>query len=37
MRRIPFWSWVWVAFGLIYFLLPLYATFQFSLRANGIR
>ena len=32
MRRFPFWSWLWIILGAIYFLLPLYGTFDFSLR-----
>lgn len=28
------WSWIWLAVGAIYFLLPLIATFQFSLKAK---
>ena len=34
MKRKSFWSWVWIAIGTIYFVLPLYATFDFSLRAK---
>jgi len=34
LRRFPFWSWLWVGLGTIYFLLPLYATVDFSLRAS---
>lgn len=34
LRRFPFLSWLWVVLGAIYFLLPLYATFDFSLRAS---
>jgi putative spermidine/putrescine transport system permease protein len=30
----PFWSWLWIALGFLYFFLPLYATLQFSLRAQ---
>jgi putative spermidine/putrescine transport system permease protein len=30
-RKIPFWSWVWFALGVLYFLLPLLATLEFSL------
>ncbi len=30
-RRIPFWSWVWFILGALYFILPLYATLDFSL------
>jgi putative spermidine/putrescine transport system permease protein len=29
-----FWSWVWIALGTLYFVLPLIATFDFSLRAK---
>lgn len=32
IRRIPFWSWIWFIMGALYFLLPLLATFNFSLR-----
>jgi putative spermidine/putrescine transport system permease protein len=32
IRRIPFWSWVWFIIGALYFLLPLYATLDFSLQ-----
>jgi putative spermidine/putrescine transport system permease protein len=32
LRRIPFWSWIWFIIGGIYFILPLYATLDFSLR-----
>ena len=32
IRRIPFWSWFWFILGALYFLLPLYATVNFSLR-----
>ena len=32
IRRIPFWSWFWFGLGTLYFLLPLYATVNFSLR-----
>jgi putative spermidine/putrescine transport system permease protein len=31
-RRLPLWSWVWILLGAIYFILPLYATLDFSLR-----
>lgn len=31
IRRIPFWSWFWFLLGALYFILPLYATLQFSL------
>src|SRR3954470_13666233 len=32
MRRISFWSWLWIVLGFLYFFIPLYATFMFSLR-----
>ncbi|HEX9331965.1 MAG TPA: ABC transporter permease subunit [Anaerolineales bacterium] len=31
LRDIPFWSWFWFILGALYFVLPLYATFAFSL------
>jgi putative spermidine/putrescine transport system permease protein len=31
-RRFPFWSWLWIFLGAVYFVLPLYATLDFSLR-----
>lgn len=34
MKRNTFWSWFWVALGVLYFFLPLYSTFDFSLRAK---
>ncbi|MCB9151809.1 MAG: ABC transporter permease subunit [Caldilineaceae bacterium] len=34
MRVTRFWSWFWIALGVLYFFLPLYATFQFSLKAQ---
>src|SRR5262245_46912907 len=34
MRRFPYWSWLWIVLGVLYFFLPLYATLQFSLRAQ---
>lgn len=34
MRRVSVWSWLWLALGALYFLLPLYGTFDFSLRAE---
>lgn len=34
MKRKSFWSWIWIALGVIYFILPLYSTFDFSLRAK---
>jgi putative spermidine/putrescine transport system permease protein len=34
MKKFSVWSWVWVALGAVYFLLPLVGTFAFSLRAK---
>ena len=34
MKRGTFWSWLWMAIGVLYFILPLVATFIFSLRAQ---
>lgn len=34
MKRSTFWSWFWMAVGVLYFILPLIATFIFSLRAK---
>lgn len=34
MKRRSFWSWLWIIIGTLYFVLPLYATFDFSLRAK---
>ncbi|MCX6055549.1 MAG: ABC transporter permease subunit [Chloroflexi bacterium] len=34
MKKKSFWSWVWIFIGVVYFILPLYATFEFSLRAK---
>ncbi|MCX6080459.1 MAG: ABC transporter permease subunit [Chloroflexi bacterium] len=34
MKRNTFWSWVWVTMGVLYFFVPLIATFDFSLRAK---
>ena len=31
VRKFPFWSYVWFLLGLLYFVLPLLATFEFSL------
>ncbi len=31
IRRIQFWSWFWFILGTLYFILPLYATLEFSL------
>lgn len=32
MRRLPVWSWLWFGLGAVYFVLPLWATLDFSLR-----
>lgn len=34
MRRSSFWAWLWIALGVLYFLLPLIGTLNFSLRAR---
>ena len=34
MKRSRIWSWLWVIIGVLYFLIPLIATFEFSLRAK---
>lgn len=34
MKPTKLWSWFWIALGALYFFLPLYATFLFSLRAQ---
>jgi len=34
MKKRSFWSWLWIAIGTLYFILPLYSTFDFSLRAK---
>lgn len=31
LRKFPFWSWLWFIIGALYFVLPLLATFEFSL------
>lgn len=31
IRTFPFWSWVWLLLGVFYFVLPLLATFEFSI------
>ncbi len=33
-RKFPLWSWIWFIIGALYFLLPLYGTLDFSLRAK---
>ena len=32
MKKFPFWSWLWVFLGILYFFLPLLGTLEFSLR-----
>jgi putative spermidine/putrescine transport system permease protein len=32
MKKFPFWSWLWVILGVLYFFLPLLGTLEFSLR-----
>ncbi len=34
MKRGTFWSWFWIALGVLYFILPLYGTLDFSLRGK---
>lgn len=34
MKKSTFWSWFWLALGILYFFVPLYATLEFSLRAK---
>ncbi len=34
MKRNTFWSWFWIVIGVLYFVMPLIATFDFSLRAK---
>lgn len=34
MKRLRIWPWLWFALGVLYFLLPLYATLLFSLKAR---
>ncbi len=34
MKKSHFWSWFWMVVGVLYFVLPLVATFDFSLRAK---
>src|SRR5918995_6842411 len=31
LRKFPIWSWVWFLLGALYFILPLLATFEFSI------
>jgi len=32
IHKVPFWSWFWFILGVLYFVLPLYATLVFSLQ-----
>jgi putative spermidine/putrescine transport system permease protein len=34
MKKTRFWHWFWIAIGVLYFIIPLIATFDFSLRAK---
>ncbi len=34
MKKGMFWSWLWIVLGVLYFLLPLYGTLDFSLRGK---
>ncbi len=34
MKKLHFWSWFWIAMGTLYFVVPLIATAEFSLRAK---
>jgi putative spermidine/putrescine transport system permease protein len=34
MKKNHFWSWFWIFIGILYFFIPLYTTFDFSLRAQ---
>ncbi len=34
MKRFPFFNWLWMLLGALYFMLPLYGTLDFSLRAK---
>jgi putative spermidine/putrescine transport system permease protein len=34
MKKSHFWSWLWLIIGVAYFIVPLIATFDFSLRAK---
>lgn len=34
MKRGTFWSWLWIVLGVVYFVLPLYGTLDFSLRGK---
>lgn len=32
IRKFPLWSWIWLIIGILYFVMPLYGLFDFSLR-----
>jgi putative spermidine/putrescine transport system permease protein len=34
MKKNHLWSWIWLVIGVLYFIIPLVATFDFSLRAK---
>ncbi len=34
MKKLHLWSWFWILLGTLYFIIPLIATFDFSLRAR---
>jgi len=34
LKRSSFWAWVWIGLGTFYFILPLFAVLQFSLKAQ---
>ena len=34
MKTNKIWGWFWIALGVLYFFVPLYATLQFSLKAQ---
>jgi putative spermidine/putrescine transport system permease protein len=34
MRRVPWTAWIWIVLGLVYFFLPLIATFLYSIKDN---
>jgi putative spermidine/putrescine transport system permease protein len=34
MKKRSFWSWLWIIIGVLYFILPLFSTFDFSLKAK---
>jgi putative spermidine/putrescine transport system permease protein len=34
-RTLPVWSWFWLLFAAVYFLLPLYSTLEFSLQTGA--